>query len=216
MEATLTYRDLLRKAIDGGFDGATEEEKAGVVEETIRMSSSRAALVVLQPLPLVDGALLMPLHRRMVQCIGRIRGHGEKEATDRIFRALFGRLLTPHLTIAGVKALPFVPVVPDLIAMSVAYALTYTLGAVSDDCFRDPAVPPDCEVRKRFDATYRKKLAATYREKRDEIKARFRRKSEHPEAANRAVAVAGDGAAKDGPHRDGAGDDGEGRRSIGR
>jgi uncharacterized protein (DUF697 family) len=186
MEPHLTYKDLLKKAIDGGFDGATEAEKAVAVEETIRMSSSRAALVVLQPLPLVDGALLMPLHRKMVQCIGRVRGHPEKEATDAIFRALLGRIVTPHLTIAGIKCIPFVPVLPDIIAMSVAYALTYTLGTVSDDCFRAAAMPEPCEVRKRFDAIYRKSLAVTYREKRDEVKARFRRRrSEQARGAQR-------------------------------
>jgi uncharacterized protein (DUF697 family) len=182
MEPHLTYRDLLKKATDGGFDGASEEEKTRVVEETVRMSSSRAALVVLQPLPLVDGALLTPLHRKMVQCIGRVRGHPEQEATDAIFRALLGRLVAPHLTIAGIKCIPFVPVLPDILAMSVAYALTYTLGTVSDDCFRVPALPPPPEIRTRFDAIYRRKLAVTYREKLDEVKAKFRRRSERPAA----------------------------------
>jgi uncharacterized protein (DUF697 family) len=170
----VTYREMLDKAIAGDFDSATEEEKGRVVGEAIRLSATRAAVVALQPLPLVDSAVLTPLQLRMVAGIARIRGCRDREPGLRILGRLFESLVTPHLTMAGMKVILFVPILPDLVAASVAYALTWALGEVSDEFFRADRAPTDEELRARFDDLYRRKLELTYRERRDEVKARLR------------------------------------------
>jgi uncharacterized protein (DUF697 family) len=165
---------VLKKAIDGGFDDASDVEKARAVHEAIRLSSLRAALLALQPLAFVDSPVLTRLQARMVRGIGRIHGRRDHKTAHEILRPLRRRLVVPHLTIAATKLLPMVPVLPDLVAVSVAYALTYTIGELSDDYFRGPALRPS-EMRARFDLLYRRRFEQTYREKRDEMKAMFRR-----------------------------------------
>jgi uncharacterized protein (DUF697 family) len=165
---------MLNKAIAGGFDGATVEEQRRLVVETIRLSASRAAVVALQPLPLVDSAVLTPLQLRMVNGIARIRGVRDPEAGRRLLGSLFGSMVRPHLTMAGMKAIPFVPILPDLVAASVAHALTWALGEVSDEFFQANPTPTDDELRGRFDALYHHKLQLTYAERREEVKAKIR------------------------------------------
>jgi uncharacterized protein (DUF697 family) len=151
-------------------------EKARAVQETIRLSSARAALLALQPLPLVDSPVLTQLQARMVRGIGRIRGRCDPQATREIFRPLHRRLVAPHLTILATKLVPLVPILPDLVAVSVAYALTYTIGELSDDYFRAcPALRPP-EMRARFDLLYRRRFERTYQEKRNGLLAKLRRK----------------------------------------
>jgi uncharacterized protein (DUF697 family) len=165
---------MLNRAIAGEFDGATEEEKRRVVEEAIRLSASRAAVVALQPLPLVDSAVITPLQLRMVNGIARIHGCQDQEAGRRILGSLLGSLVRPHLTMAGMKVIMFVPILPDLVAASVAYALTWALGVVCDEFFRADPAPTDEALRARFEELYRRKLELTYSERRDEVKAKIR------------------------------------------
>jgi uncharacterized protein (DUF697 family) len=170
---TLKYWHALKKAIDGGYDDASDKEKARAVDEAIQMSSSGAAIVALQPISFVDIALITPIQVRMVRGIGRIHGCRDAKAARRIFQPLFGRLIRPHLTIAGVKFIPLVPVLPNLIAVSVAYALTYAVGELSDYYFRTSPALADGDMKVRFDAMYRQRFEHTYRDKRDEIKTMF-------------------------------------------
>jgi uncharacterized protein (DUF697 family) len=174
----LTYAETMKRALAGGFEGMSEEDKTHLVEETIRASSTRAAVLTLQPVAVVDVALLTPLQRRMVEGIAHIRGRPEMEATNEIFRTLSRQLIGPHLAIASAKLVPLVPLLPGLFAVSVAYALTYSLGEFSDGCFLALSSPPPEEMRTSFKAIYRRRFEITYREKRDEMKAMFRRGSD--------------------------------------
>jgi uncharacterized protein (DUF697 family) len=175
----LKYWDALNKAIEGGFDGATEVEKTRAVEEAIRVASSGAAILALQPVALVDSAIITPLQIRMVRGIARIRGCRDSGvAVKKIYGSILGGLVGPHLTMAGAKLIPIIPVLPDLVAVSVAYALTHAIGELSDCYFLTSPPPQDHEVRSRFDALYRRRFERTYREKRDEMTAMFRQSPE--------------------------------------
>jgi uncharacterized protein (DUF697 family) len=165
----------MRRALAGGFESASEDEKSSLVDETIRASSTRAAVLTLQPVAVVDVALLTPLQRRMVEGIAHIRGRSEAEVTGEIFRALSRPLIGPHVAIASAKLVPFVPLLPGLFAVSVAYALTYALGEFTDAYVRATTPPPPDEMRTSFKAIYRRRFELTYREKREEMKAMFRR-----------------------------------------
>jgi uncharacterized protein (DUF697 family) len=183
--------ETLRKARAGAFDHSSEEEKARAIDECIRSCSARAAVLALQPFPFVDGVLLPPLHQRLVRTIARIRGLPDRRAAHALFQIVRGRLVTPHLTLVGAKLVPLVPVVPDIIAVAVAYSATYALGEVSDSCFRGRRFPPAAEVRKNFDTLYTRRFDITYREKRDELLRRLRIQA--PARPNGSAAPPGNG-----------------------
>jgi uncharacterized protein (DUF697 family) len=165
--------------VPGVTSGKTERAQARAVEQTIQRYANGAAMAALQPFPFVDGAVITTLQKRMIESIGRIRGFTDKRTSRDVFRALRGRLVRPQLAIAGVKLIPLVPIVPTLVAFSIANALTYALGEVSDDLFRSPTLIAGAErsaaVRARFDRLYSERFARTYRDKRAELLAKLRR-----------------------------------------
>jgi uncharacterized protein (DUF697 family) len=175
-----SFRVELRKALAGRYDRASDTEREQAIGEIIRGSSLRAAVVVLQPVSFVDIALLTPLQVRMARSIGRIHCRRDVNVGRAIFRPLLSRLALPHLTIAGVKFIPLLPVIPDVIAGSVAYALTFAIGEVADQYFRGCKKGVAFDVARRFDATYRRTFALTYRQKRAEVEAMF---GKNPELA---------------------------------
>jgi uncharacterized protein (DUF697 family) len=144
----------LKKALDGCYDDASDDERGRAVEEIIRKSSRSAAVAALQPVSFVDIAVLTPLGMRMARAIARIRGIRDAKVGRAIFRPLVGRLVLPHLIIAGVKFIPAFPVVPDVIASSIAYATTYAIGEVTDGYYRTTPTPSARAVRERFEAVY--------------------------------------------------------------
>jgi uncharacterized protein (DUF697 family) len=166
------YKDTLRKTFDGAFDGATAEEKVRGAREVVRACSSAAATLALQPLPLLDSALILPIHRRMVRAVVRIyRDRCDSRVESMIFTALRNGLFGPHLTMAGLKFIPWVPVVPDLVCSSVAYALTFALGDVAMTYCCTTPVMTAAQLKKAFGATYGKKFERTYRQSRREAMA---------------------------------------------
>jgi uncharacterized protein (DUF697 family) len=169
------YNQALKRSLDGEFDGADERHKASAIEDVIRCSSSAAALIILQPFPVIDAALIAPVQHRMVEAIGRIHGYQVDRTTrDRIFKAFRGKLITLNAAIAGAKLVPFVPFVGDLFAMSVAYALTSTIGELSDRYFRSRfTMTPSC-MTACFNAIYKEQYERTYKKRRNELKALWR------------------------------------------
>jgi uncharacterized protein (DUF697 family) len=154
------------------------QERASAVKEVIRTSSSAAAAVILQPLPIVDTVLITPIQHRMVQAIGRIHGyHDNTKARHHIFKTLRRRLITMNATIAGAKSvglLPFVPFIGDLIGMSVAYALTSAVGELSHVYFSSACTVSDCRMAQCFDVIYKEQYERSYKKRRDELKAMWR------------------------------------------
>jgi uncharacterized protein (DUF697 family) len=172
------WKTLLRKACEGGFDGASDVEKDRAVEETIRRSSSVAAILALQPVPFLDTPLVNRIQDEMIGGIGQVRGFATKISSREIRKALSARLIAPHLSMAGAKLIPLVPVVPDLVAASIAYALTYSVGKVSDEFFRDGPPPTTDAIGTRFDVAYRNMFKLTFKQKRNELKLMLRRNPE--------------------------------------
>jgi uncharacterized protein (DUF697 family) len=151
------------------------DEKSNAVRKVIRTSSSAAAVVILQPVPVVDVVLITPIQHRMVQAIGRIHGYPEStKARQYIFKTLRGRLVRMNAAIAGAKSvglLPFVPFIGDLIGMSVAYALTSAIGELSDLYFGSACTMSDFHMTRCFDANYKRQYERAYEQKRNELKA---------------------------------------------
>src|SRR5271165_5992026 len=68
------------------LERASAAEKRRAVEELVRKTSATAAMTTLQPLPVLDVAILTPLQHRMVRSTGR--GYGRR-LDDKIVRRMF-------------------------------------------------------------------------------------------------------------------------------
>jgi uncharacterized protein (DUF697 family) len=168
------YKETIRRAFEGGYDGATAEEKVRGVRKLVRLSSATAAALAVQPVPLVDSAVMTPIQHRMVEGVIRIcRGRADEQAQHEIFTALRGDVVAPHVAIAGMKLIPFVPILPDLVAVSIAYALTSAIGEVSIRYCGPGAAMTRAELRGAFAESYRERFERTYRQSRKEVKAMF-------------------------------------------
>jgi uncharacterized protein (DUF697 family) len=152
-----TYADTIGRVMSGGFDGASDEERARAVRELIQVCSIGAAAVAVQPVPLLDIALLAPIQIGMVQGIGRI--HGQKLDRKSVLEILstFGASLVSQSVI--MSAAKLVPFFGWAAALSMAYALTYAIGEVSDHYFKTGrGVSPDT-LKDMFEKVYARKRA---------------------------------------------------------
>jgi uncharacterized protein (DUF697 family) len=169
------YSEIMKRSLDGELDGASDADKAAGVRRVIDASSVLASLVILQPLPVIDAALVAPIQFRMVDAIGRIRGYVvDRKTRGTIFDAIKLRLVKLNGALALVKALPFVPVVPELFGMSMAYAATAAVGEVSDDYFRGGRTMDGAGMGACFDLSFREQYERTLSQKRNEWRDRWR------------------------------------------
>jgi uncharacterized protein (DUF697 family) len=151
------YSETIGRVMHGDYSRATEAERAAAVRDVTVVSSVAAAAVTIQPVPLVDVALLAPIHIGMVQAIGRIHGHSLdlKSAVEMI--ASFGA----SIVVRGVafSALKILPVFGWAAAASVAYATTYAIGEVSHCYFKSGRGMSASELRSAYRSVYEAKRA---------------------------------------------------------
>jgi uncharacterized protein (DUF697 family) len=157
------YKDSLQKVARGKLDEAGDDERRQAVQHVIQTASVAAAAVALQPLPFVDPLLLTPIHIGMVQAIARAYGHrlDRKSALEKL-RAVSSSLLTQNVAITGAK---FVPTLGWLYAASVAHALTFAVGDMTDRYFRGGRNMLPAEMRKMLRQIYSETLERTVRQK---------------------------------------------------
>jgi uncharacterized protein (DUF697 family) len=165
------YKATLKRALDDQSGGPSEEEKSRAVKELIHTSCAAATVATLQPVPFLDPFLITPIQIGMVQGIGYLRGyHLDKKSVLEILRTLRASLVTQQLSIAVAK---FVPAVGWVASISMAYALTYAVGELSDRYFRGGRSMLPAEMRAIFKAIYKDKFRQVYDEKRKEWKVRL-------------------------------------------
>jgi uncharacterized protein (DUF697 family) len=167
------YKESLRRCLSGELDHATEREKRSAVEDTIRNSSAAAAFVAMQPFAVVDSFTITPIHYKMVKAIARIHGHETdvKDVKREFFKPLGKKIFGRHAALAGAKAMPLIPVVPHLFGVSIAYALTATLGELSDRYFGSRRTTSPERLVAQFEDVYREQYEHVYKQKRNEVKA---------------------------------------------
>ena len=163
------------RILEGAFDGASARERADAGREVILRTSLVAAALALEPVPLLDTAIVTPMQHRLMQSMARLHGVrlGGKEVAD-IFDTLSGSLFGPNATIAVAKLIVFVPVLPDLIGGTIAYALTSAVGGLGDALFTSKQKTSPSEMRARFRVIFWNEFRCAYKERRDELKAMFR------------------------------------------
>jgi uncharacterized protein (DUF697 family) len=149
------YAETFERVIAGNFEAASDEEKLMAVREVIQVASVAAAAVTVQPIPIIDMALIAPIQIGMVQAIGRIHGYKlDRKSVLEILSSFGAGLVTQGVLISTAK---IIPIVGFLAAIPMAYALTWSVGEVAHYYFKSGrGVSPD-ELRVMFEKLYREK-----------------------------------------------------------
>jgi uncharacterized protein (DUF697 family) len=149
------WTDTLRRVMDGDYDGATAEEKLHAVRDLIQVGAVASAAIAVQPVPLLDMALLAPIQIGMVQGIGRVHGYKlDKKAVLEILSTFGASIVAQSAIMAAAKLVPFLGWAA---AMSMAYALTYAIGEVADHYFRSGRGVSSDELKEMFQRVYKEK-----------------------------------------------------------
>ncbi len=150
-----SYMDTIQKVLQGDFHNASETEKNRAVRELIQICSVSAGAVTVQPIPLLDIALISPIQIALVQAIARVHGYSLDKKTILEVLSTFGASLVAQNVI--LSAAKFVPFFGWVVSISMAYALTYAIGEVSDHYFRHGRGVPAEELRGMFNRVYKAK-----------------------------------------------------------
>ena len=88
----------------GKGDGASGDQTAKAVRDLIRRCSQQTAVLALEPVPLLDSAIFIPIQHAMVQSIARLRGHClDGKAVRETLANIRGRLFVPNAIIAAIR-----------------------------------------------------------------------------------------------------------------
>jgi uncharacterized protein (DUF697 family) len=159
------YLETIARVMHGNFEHATDAEKLAAVRDVTVVCSVGAAAVTVQPVPLLDIALLAPIHVGMVQAIGQVHGHKlDAKSVVEMLATFGGTLVTRSILGSVVKV---IPVFGWAASASMAYAMTYAIGEVSHCYFASGRGLSSSQLRTMFRSVYDAKRA----EKADAAKA---------------------------------------------
>jgi len=150
-----SYAQTFQRVLEGDYTEASPEERAAAVREVIEMGAAAAAVVSIQPFPLLDLVLVSPIQIGMVQAIGRVHGYRlEPKSVLEILSTFGASILAQNVVISSTQLIPFAGWVAG---PAMAYALTWAIGEVSDHYFKNGrGVTPD-ELKEMFRKVYRDK-----------------------------------------------------------
>lgn len=150
-----SHIETLKRVLDGNYEGASDEEKARAVRELVQVCSVAAGAMTIQPLPLLDTALIAPIQIGLVQGIGKIHGYKLDQKSILEILSTFGAsIVAQNLIMAAAKLIPFFG---WIFTISMAYALTWAIGEVSDHYFRNDRKVDEHELRAMFERVYKRK-----------------------------------------------------------
>lgn len=150
-----SHLETLKRVLDGNYEDASEAEKTQAVRELIQVCSVAAGAMTVQPIPFVDTALIAPIQIGLVQGIGKIHGYKLDQKSILEMLGTFGAsIVAQNLIMAAAKLIPFFGWV---ITISMAYALTWAIGEVSDHYFRNDRKVDEAELKAMFERIYKSK-----------------------------------------------------------
>lgn len=153
----MSYMDTIRRTMEADYAEASDQEKDEAVRDLIQVCSVAAGAVAIQPIPLLDVALVTPIQIALVQGIGRVHGHQLDQKSVLEILTTFGASLVAQNAI--MTAVKFVPFAGWAMAMSMAYALTYAIGEVSNEYFKRGRGVAQRDLESMFKRVYREKKA---------------------------------------------------------
>lgn len=150
-----SYTDVLDRVMRGDYANATDAERDEAVAMVLKACAVAAAAVTIQPIPFVDTVLISPIQIAMVQAIGRVRGYQlDRTSVLEILSTLGASIVAQNAMMAAAK---FVPFFGWIVTISMAYALTWAIGEVSDVYFRTGRGASESELRAMFKKVYAEK-----------------------------------------------------------
>ena len=153
----MKYTETLARVMAADFEGASEEEKRQAIREVILVCSVAAGAVTIQPIPFVDTVLISPIQIAMVQAIGRVHGHKlDKQSIVEMLSTFGASVVAQNVIMAAAKLVPFLGWV---VTISMAYALTWAVGEVSDRYFASGRSLSSGEMKELFKDIYQRKKA---------------------------------------------------------
>ena len=153
----MSWFDTFSEIRNTDWAEVSEAERTSKVHEVITIGSYAAAAVSMVPIPLVDVALLLPVHAAMVMTIGHVRGRNISDAEAKRVVLELGAIA--GLTFAGRTAFSILrkvllPGLGGLLAAPASFGMTFALGYVSDAYFKDPHLSRE-ELKKVFQDAFR-------------------------------------------------------------
>lgn len=144
----------------------SEPDPDQAAARVIRNYSIAAAAAAVQPIPLVDLALLTPIQVGMVRSIATVYSQplGLRSALELL--GTFGTSLVAQQAIMA--AVKLAPMAGLPVAISVAYAITYAIGEASKVHFERGSLLSNENLREIFRRTYRKQRDAIKHAVKDE------------------------------------------------
>lgn len=151
------HLETIKRVLDGDYAEATDEQRAAAVKELVQVCSVAASAMTIQPFPLLDTALIAPVQIAMVQGIGKIHGHKLDSKSILEMLSTFGAsIVAQNVIMAAAKLIPFVG---WIVTISMAYAMTWAIGEVSDHYFRNDRKVDEGELKAMFERVYKAKRA---------------------------------------------------------
>jgi uncharacterized protein (DUF697 family) len=151
------YLETIARVMHGNFENATDADKLAAVRDVTVVCSVAAAAAAVQPVPLLDIALIAPIHVAMVQAIGQVHGHKlDAKSVVEVLATFGGSIVTRSVLGSVVK---FIPVFGWAASASMAYAMTYAIGEVSHCYFASGRGLSSSELRSMFRSVYDAKRA---------------------------------------------------------
>jgi uncharacterized protein (DUF697 family) len=158
------WTETVKRVMDGDYQNASAEERREAVRDLIQVCSIASSVVAVQPIPFLDTALIAPIQIAMVQGIGRVHGFSlDKKSILEILSTFGASIVAQNVIMAAAK---FVPFIGWAVGISMAYALTFAIGEVSDYYFRSGRGVSASELQDMFKRVYREKKS----EKENELK----------------------------------------------
>ncbi len=116
-------------------DGSREHEE---VETLVRNRAALCAAVALEPIPLLDLAIVLPMHLDMVVQIGKVYGFElTRERAKEIALEFGGAAFMTYATRTAARSLlKFVPVLGPVLNAPMVFTGTYALGMLAERYFR--------------------------------------------------------------------------------
>ena len=151
----MSYAETLDSVMHGDFSDASEEKRSEAVRNVISVCSIASGAVGLQPVPMLDLAVMAPMQVAMVQAIGHIHGHPlSKRSVAEMLSTLGGSIMTQATMRTAARIVPGIGLV---MSASMAYSLTWAMGETSDHYFRNGRGLSDAELSRTFEEAYRRK-----------------------------------------------------------
>lgn len=139
----MTWLESLAEIRKTDWSKVPEPERTAAAREVMTVASYAAAASAVVPIPLVDAALLIPIHTTMVMTIGHVHGRNLSDAEAKRVALELGAVA--GVTMAGRVALSalkkfFLPGIGGVLAAPASFAVTWALGQVAQAYFTDPSI----------------------------------------------------------------------------